>query len=216
LKLYVVIPVKALREAKARLASIMSHPQRRELCLCMFRDVTSKILRVKNVKGLVIVTSDPEIAEISRSMNAKVLIEKQSLGVNQAVLWGINYCLGFNASAILILPADVPLISEEDVEFLVRLGLNSPSAVICPSVRFDGTNALLLNPPRILETSYDFDSFRSHLTLGFGRRVNVKVYLSPRLMLDIDTPEDLRVFMSMEAGKETETYGFCLKKLGWC
>ena len=214
MRLYVVIPVKGLNEAKGRLAGILSQSQRRELCICMFRDVALRVLDTENVEGLVVVSPDREIVKISRSLGADVLVEEGNFGVNRAVSKGINRCLNYGATAILILPADIPLILEEDIKFMARLGWKRGSAVICPSLRLDGTNALLLNPPRLMDTSYDRDSFRNHLAAGFGRGVKVMVYLSPRLMLDIDTPEDLRVFMSLEAGRNTETYSFCLRNLG--
>jgi len=128
--------------------------------------------------------------------------------VNNAVRLGIQHCLRREAEAVLILPVDIPLISVGDVEAMVRLGNLKPSIVISPSLRFNGTNALLLHPPNLIETSYEKDSFRSHLKAGLSKGLKVKVYLSLRVMLDLDLPQDLKHFLRLKASLNTETYRF--------
>ncbi|RLI24731.1 MAG: 2-phospho-L-lactate guanylyltransferase [Candidatus Hecatellales archaeon] len=212
LKVYTVIPVKSLAGGKRRLAGILGRKQRETLTLCMLRDVLSTVLGCPKIEEAVVVSSDPEVLRLAGRLGAVALAEGGDHGVNEAVSRGIAYCVARGASLLLILPADIPLLSSLDLETLASLGLKS-SLVLTPSLRLDGTNALLLKPPEILQTSYDADSFRSHLSAGRLRGLRVKVYLSGRVMLDLDLPEDLELFLRLEASRNTETYRYASEVL---
>ena len=207
MKLYTVIPVKSLTEGKRRLSKILGDGQREALTFHMLRDVLLTVLNSPRVEEAVVVSSDSEILRFASELGAVTLAESGNLGVNAAVSRGAAYCVAEGASSLLILPADIPLLSSLDLEALTSLS-SECSMVLTPSLRLDGTNALLLRPPKILETSYDADSFRSHLAAGKLKGLKVKVYLSGRVMLDLDLPEDLELFLRLEAGRNTETYRF--------
>ena len=213
MKVHVVIPVKSLGEGKQRLARILGEEQRKTLTLCMLQDVLSVVIRSASVKETVVVSSDREVLRLAEKLGASALAEKANLGVNTAVSAGLEYCVEKGCSTVLVLPADIPLLSPSDLEAMVSLGFSGPSMVVCPSLRLDGTNALLLNPPRIIETSYDADSFRGHLSAGRLKGVKVKVYLSGRVMLDLDVPEDIELFLKLKAGMNTETYRYASEAL---
>jgi 2-phospho-L-lactate guanylyltransferase (CobY/MobA/RfbA family) len=71
------------------------------------------------------------------------------------------------------------------------------SVLICPSYKFDGTNLLVRNPVNIFEnTRYDYGSFQGHLEASIKAGANTKVLLCTRLMIDLDTPEDLQLVLS--------------------
>lgn len=213
MKFYVIIPVKSLSEGKQRLARILGEKERKKLTFCMLQDVLSVVLRSEKVNEAVVVSPDREILRLAKKLGAVALAEKANLGVNMAVSAGIKYCVRRRSPPVLVLPADIPLVSGWDLEAMASLGSSKPSIVICPSLRLNGTNALLLNPPDIIETSYDADSFRGHLSAGRLKGLRVKVYLSGRVMLDLDVPEDLELFLKLEASMNTETYRFALEAL---
>ena len=62
--------------------------------------------------------------------------------------------------------------------------------MICPSVRYDGTNILLRKPPSIIATFYDANSYNMHIKAAIQLGIPVKRLFSRSLMHDIDTPED--------------------------
>jgi 2-phospho-L-lactate guanylyltransferase len=68
--------------------------------------------------------------------------------------------------------------------------------VVCPSIRYDGSNALLRKPSRLLKTSYDEDSFNAHIRTATKFGIPIKVFLSKRIMLDLDTAEDIKILMN--------------------
>ena len=82
--------------------------------------------------------------------------------------------------------------------------------VICPSLRYDGTNVLLRMPPSVIPTSYDDNSYEAHVRSAKDAQAAVHVAKIERLMFDVDTPEDARQLASMPdekiGAKETAAF----------
>src|SRR3990172_28777 len=60
----------------------------------------------------------------------------------------------YGVSAVLVLPADLPLLAGEDVQSLIAHAQNPPVVAIAPDRHQQGTNALLITPPGLIE--YEF------------------------------------------------------------
>jgi 2-phospho-L-lactate guanylyltransferase len=203
--------MKKLENIKSRLSTILTSSQRRELNVNMLKDVVNALKKSKAVSQIIAVSADENLFKIVKNLHVKTLKESFEQGVNAAVACATDYCIKNGATAILILPSDIPLLSSEDVATIVRLGKKSPSIVLSPSIRFDGTNALLLNPPNIIMTHYDQDSFNSHLNEAAKKKISARVYMSSRVMLDLDTPVDVKEFLTKKTRSLAYKY---LKNLG--
>jgi 2-phospho-L-lactate/phosphoenolpyruvate guanylyltransferase len=114
--------------------------------------------------------------------------EKQSL--NEALEQGRRRALVCNAEAILILPADLPLLTTGDITHLYTLGKAHPGMVIAPS-HDGGTNAMLLHPPQTLSFAFGEQSFARHCTLAKAAGLSYRIFQSPSLAFDLDWPKDL-------------------------
>ncbi len=95
--------------------------------------------------------------------------------------------------AVLILPADLPLIDGEDIAQILKLGEDEGSVVLATDRNNEGTNALFSRPPGLIPYAFGQDSFHRHLALAKEVGAEVKVYSSERIQLDIDVPDDLEL-----------------------
>ena len=66
----------------------------------------------------------------------------------------------------------------------------SPSVVLAPDRHGRGTNALLLDPPDVIDPAFGGDSRAGHAWLASSADA-AYVEVNDVLALDIDTPEDL-------------------------
>ena len=64
-------------------------------------------------------------------------------------------------------------------------------AIIVPSRRFDGTNALVRMPVNLMKTHYDEDSYKIHMNTAKENTLNVAMIFVRRIMWDVDNMEDL-------------------------
>jgi 2-phospho-L-lactate/phosphoenolpyruvate guanylyltransferase len=213
---WAIIPVKQLSQAKRRLAPALPAEARRQLVLVMLRDVLGVLARVEEIATVLVVTPDGQVADVARAAGAAVLPEPRAAGLNAAVKAGLAYVREHGATEALVLPADVPLATADELRRIVRGNGASepPRAVLVPSHDGEGTNALLMSPPGILQASFGAGSFLRHLGQAVARKVDVQVLQPSGLARDIDLPHDLAGLMAEKRG--AADYAFVGAFLGAC
>jgi len=206
MKLYSITPVRILRKGKSRLSSILSPSQREHLSKKMLCEVLSKIRDSKTTEEMLVVSPDEEVMKIARDYGAYGIKEEEECGVNIAVRKGVEYAIQNRADAVMVLPADLPRLNTEDLVNLVAEVEEDPTVVMTPSNRLDGTNALLMKPPEVMQVHYDQDSFRSHVLEAIKQNVRLKTVLRNGLMSDLDDGIDLTEFLKSDRSSEVKTY----------
>jgi len=195
--IWAIIPVKALARAKSRLSSVLTPEQRQQFAEAMFRHVLQTVRSVPQVTGTLVISRDTKALAIAREQGVNTVQESGAPELNAALMRATQIVARWKTSAVLILPADVPLISREDVTSIVQMGPDEPTVVIATDQREDGTNALFIRPPGLFPYSFGVGSFQRHIAMARQAGAEVKVYHSDRLMLDIDVPEDLQKYQHL-------------------
>ena len=68
----------------------------------------------------------------------------------------------YASRGVLVVPADLPLLSVDDVTTLLRRAVDPPVVVIAPDRHHRGTNALLLSPADLIQYDFGGNSFHRH------------------------------------------------------
>jgi len=191
-----IVPVKKLQISKERLSTILSPRERKSLTVVMLEDVL-KALRSSAINRIVVISHDSIVHQIADRFDSIYLSENQ-LGLNLAVEQATEWCIQHQSDSTLILPADVPLVSPEDITQIIELGVETASLVLSPS-RNGGTNALFRRPPDLIEASFGLGSYNRHIKEALERGIKPKVYLSSRVTTDIDSEKDLKRFLEIES-----------------
>ena len=187
MSLYTIIPAKPFHQAKTRLASDLSLPQRIQLS----RNLLVRTISVAQQVGQVVVVSrDKMVRKIAKSHGAWAIVES-GLELNPAIQQATDWVVARNGQATLILPADLPLLAPADVAGLVNVQPAAPAMVIAPCHRGSGTNALYLSPPGIIPFLFGPDSFQQHIEAARRAGLDPIVYRTDSLAFDLDLPEDL-------------------------
>jgi len=190
MKAYAVVPVKHIASSKSRLATILTPEGRKRLTLVMLENVLTAI-RNSVIQGTVVVGSDLCVRELATNAGV-VFITEESRGLNSAIEDSIKCCMQRGADSVLVLPADIPLLSSTDIDRIIKLAGNAESIVVVSPSKNGGTNAFYLRPPNLIPVSYGFGSFRRHIRYACARDIPVKVYHSFSVAFDIDSQEDLQ------------------------
>jgi 2-phospho-L-lactate guanylyltransferase len=214
LRVYAAVPVKELSSAKSRLMRVVDDEARVELALAMLRDVLSALRGSRRLSSVLVVSSDPRVLEEAVKAGARPVDEGRPRGVNEALKLALKICLEEGADAMLVVPSDLPLLTEGCVSKLLDLLGPPPSMVISPSRDRSGTNALLLSPPNAIGFSFGQGSFKRHLSMARGRGMDVVSYEAPELSLDVDDARDLRALMASASRGHTAELLASLKAEG--
>ncbi len=187
---FAVVPVKDLAGTKSRLAPILNPGARAGLTLYMMGRVV-RALKEAGVGDVCVVSPDPIVLDEARGRGA-VPLPQRSVGLNPALEEGRARALTGDASALLVLPADLPLLDGEDVGAVLHAAGDGPGVVLSPDGARSGTNALLIRPPDALPFLFGPKSFEAHLEAARARGLEVRVCERSHLAFDLDTAGDLR------------------------
>ena len=188
---WAIVPVKPLRRAKSRLASVLSKEDRLELSQRMLTHTLEILGEIPSIERTLVVSRDSRALALARKLGARTVTERGSPQLNRALVRATLVARRYNVSAVLVLPADLPLLTREDIESLIARGSDPPVVVIAPDRRRSGTNALLSSPPGLIEYAFGPQSFPRHLEHARVAGVRLEICELPSLALDVDMPEDL-------------------------
>lgn len=206
---WAVLPVKPLRGALRRLTPALEASARQALQVAMLRDVLGACAGTTRLTGVVVVTSDPQAHLMARELaGARVVADHDPpRGMNAAVVRGLEEVGRLGADGALVLTADLPLATPEDLDAVIDAAGPAPGVVLAPSRDGTGTNAMLLRPPGALVPRLGADSLARHRARAERHGLPVVLCPRPRLGLDIDTPEDLATLLAR--GGESATVAAC-------
>ncbi len=202
MNIHVVVPVKDLQRAKSRLADLLAPDERRALVLDMVRRVLTVLLGEPNdcsahrsaggiltIDRVWVISPDTAVWSLAMAHGACPLPD-QANDLNAALDQARAVAYAAGAEALLIIPADVPLITTADRQHLVTALHTHGVFVIAPDHTRQGTNALGFHLPSSLVFHFGANSFVQHIDAAKRAGLVPQIYVSPTLALDIDTIAD--------------------------
>ncbi|MEE8043782.1 MAG: 2-phospho-L-lactate guanylyltransferase [Thermodesulfobacteriota bacterium] len=202
---FVIVPVKDLSKAKERLSSLLPQHERTALAYAMLEDVLTALKGSLLADRKFIVTLDAKAIEIARGLGIEIIIETEQNGESASVDYASQICKDMGATSVLVIPGDAPLITSDDIDFILEREKDTPSIIFIPARDELGTNAILRKPPDAIPSMFGHDSFRKHMNEADKSNIPYESYDNPRIGLDIDSPEDLKEFVSQKS--DTKAYG---------
>lgn len=186
-----VIPVGTLEGAKSRLGAVLDAEERHDLAASLARRTIAAAVASPAIADVFVITPDDEVRALALELGARPIRQRTS-GLNDGLREARAEAIAGGASAILVLPIDLPHITPEAVEAVVAVleRVQRPLVVIVPDRHGRGTNALLLAPPEAIDFSFGGDSRSAHAAAGVDAGA-LLVELGGPLRLDLDTPDDL-------------------------
>lgn len=192
---WAIVPVKEAAHAKQRLAGALSPHSRQELAVAMFEDVMQALAGVSDLAGTAVVTLDPRAGEIARRWGAEVWTDGARDGHTGAVTAAARR-LGAAGSTLLTIPGDIPLVTPDAIEELLRAHTTAPAFTIVPAWDERGSNAIVCSPADLVPLQFGPDSFFPHLAAARRKGVKPTIVRNDAIALDIDEPADLARFTS--------------------
>lgn len=200
------MPVKDRQHAKQRLAGILAAEERQTLFCAMLEDVLNALAASEGLAGILVVTRDREVLRLAPRYGARVLVEEQNLGHTAASSLGARTLAREGVAGMLQLPADIPLVTPEDIAALLEIHGEAPAVTLAPSRDQRGSNAVACSPADLLPLRFGEDSFLPHLRRARALGVEPRIVKRRGLALDVDAPDDLAAFLAGPSATRTYAY----------
>lgn len=190
--LWAIVPVKPLRRGKSRLAETLTENERTELNRQLLAHTLDTLKDLPEIEQTLVVSRDPEALAVARDHGARTVRENGAPHLNTALERATVVAKVYATGGVLVLPADLPLISKEDIQKLIeRANGDEPVVVISPDRHREGTNALLISPAGLIRYDFGPDSFERHCEQVRQLGARLEICSLPSIELDLDLPEDL-------------------------
>jgi 2-phospho-L-lactate/phosphoenolpyruvate guanylyltransferase len=189
--LWAIVPVKPLRHGKSRLAEVLSQDERADLNQRLLVHTLDTLGDIPEIDQVLVVSRDPAALALARDHGARTVQENGSNELNLALTRATVVARSYITGSVLILPADLPLLTPEDVRSMLDKASNPPVVVVTPDRHRLGTNALLISPVGLIEYEFGPGSFQRHCQRALEKGARLEICELPSLALDVDLPEDL-------------------------
>ncbi|HLA08397.1 MAG TPA: 2-phospho-L-lactate guanylyltransferase [Anaerolineales bacterium] len=196
--LWAIVPVKPLRSGKSRLAGTLNEDERTELNRALLQHTLETLSGLKEVDEVLVVSRDPNALTIARNHGARTVQEDGQPHLNTALKRATIVAQVYATRGVLVLPADLPLVTREDILALLDRAVKPPVVVIAPDRHHRGTNALLISPAGLIEYDFGENSFQRHCDLVNKAGARLEIVDLPSLGLDLDLPEDFEIIKNLE------------------
>jgi 2-phospho-L-lactate/phosphoenolpyruvate guanylyltransferase len=195
MSIWAIVPVKPLRLGKSRLSGVLSDDERAVLNRTFLEQTLDTLKNTAEIAQTLVVSRDPAALAIARQYNARTVMEDGTPNLNGALTRAAFLARNYATRGVLVLPADLPLITKEDLCAFLEFVHESPCVVISPDRNDNGTNALLTAPGGLIKYDFGPGSFNRHCADALQKGARLEVVRNPNITLDLDTPEDLEVLM---------------------
>jgi 2-phospho-L-lactate guanylyltransferase len=208
MKVWAIVPVKPFRYSKSRLAHILSADERSELTGQMLRRTLDILAAMPAIDRTLVVSRDPGVLKLARLHEAMTYEESDKQDLNMALTRAAHITAAQKADCALILPADLPFLTPEDVASVLEAA--SPEScnggngylsrrrgmAICSDHEGDGTNALLVCPPTGFTFQYGPGSYQRHLDEADRLGLAQCIVDAPGIRFDLDTEQDYQDYVA--------------------
>lgn len=191
--LWAIVPVKPLRWGKSRLAGVLSQEERTDLNSQLLTHTLETLKAIPEIEHVLVISRDPAALSLARSRGARTVQEKGTPELNIALARATIVARNYSTSGVLIVPADLPLITPEDVRAMLDLAQDPPVVVLAPDRHRQGTNALLVCPVGLIDYDFGPGSFLRHSERARQAGARLEICELPSIALDMDLPEDLEL-----------------------
>ena len=201
MSIWAIVPVKPLRLGKSRLAGVLRDDERATLNRRLLEQTISTLHSTKEISQILVVSRDPAALAVARQYGARTVHEDGTPNLNSALARATMLARQYASRGVLVLPADLPLITQEDLSDFLKFVGKPPCVVISPDRHDNGTNALLMSPGGIIACDFGPGSFHRHCNAAIKAGADLQVMRSERIMLDLDTPDDLEALRRIDSTK---------------
>ncbi len=202
------VPLKHPACARERLLEALTAKQRHSMYFTLARRIITALRDVPLVRDTVIVTSSAEVEMFAGHLGVRVMHQMRDEGINAACEAAIASSSVVGITNALIIAGDLGLVTSASITSLLQgAHLHERGVTIVPDRRHVGTNALVCTPADAIRLRFGPNSFAEHIRTARDHGLQVRIFESGELALDIDDPEDLDAWRGYDSRNDSLASG---------
>ena len=213
-----LIPFKSLATAKQRLAPALNAQQRSEFAEAMLHDVLTAAAGVKSTIDVALVTGDRRAQAMARESGFTIIEDERNESETEAIEMATAWSEQQRYDTTIVIPADIPLIMADELHRVLQ---SAPleGAVFVPAYDRRGSNCILRRPASLIPLRFGNDSFLPHCEAMKRTGMELVIFDSPGIGLDVDNPLELELLMRRAGNTHSQrllrSWGFGKEISAW-
>jgi 2-phospho-L-lactate/phosphoenolpyruvate guanylyltransferase len=203
MSLWLVVPVRSLRDGKSRLAPALDAQQRRAFVEWLLVRTLEQAAQFPGLERTLVVSACNEARARASACGATVIEERAPGGLNNALRQAQLALREAGVARMLMVSSDLPLLQAEDLQCLAAAS-SAGAIAIAPDRPRQGTNGISLCAATDFDFSFGPNSFQRHLERLRGLDVDCAIVERTGLAFDVDVPNDLAELRALE-----QRHGHC-------
>lgn len=201
---FALVPVKDPTLGKSRLAGVLDAPGRLALNRRLADRTFECCAAAFGPAATVVVTAAEAVAAEASARGLAIVSEPLPGDLNAALALAARHAIGQGARALVVVPVDLVLLTPQALRSVVGRLTEAPGCVLVPDRHGTGTNLLGLRPARADLFRFGGRSLDAHRRAADEAGLEVRVHADADLALDLDTPEDYRLWETSPAARHAQ------------
>jgi 2-phospho-L-lactate/phosphoenolpyruvate guanylyltransferase len=198
----ILVPVKNLENAKARLSEVLNPAMRQELARAMCTDVLETLANWGQ-SAVSVVTRDPYARRLANELGFDSILDDANPGETGAIEMATKICRARGERSTLVLPADIPMIEVSELQKIFEAA-PADGSLLVPDAAGRGTNAAWRAPADLFPLRFGNDSFVPHLAAAKATGKPCVVLELAGVGLDVDRPDDLETLAAASGDRHSQ------------
>jgi len=176
----------------SRLSSLLNQEERIELTKVLAIQTLNILNKIEAIDKIIVMTHETEWIE-SLSIEKITTIDDFDVPVlKKKIEKASNWMEKQKAKRIIYLSIDLPFINLTDVETFINS--HKKGMTIVEADKDGGTNALILDMPRMIDFQFGENSFKKHIQSAENANITINVFKNRALSSDLDDENDFKKF----------------------
>ncbi|MDP7225383.1 MAG: 2-phospho-L-lactate guanylyltransferase [SAR202 cluster bacterium] len=196
-RLAAVVPMKPPRESKSRLSDELTEDERISLSMNLLRIVLAAT-SASNLGRVLVLGGDADVQQLAKDAGAEWTADGDR-GLNEELSAAFDD-LASNGWSSMYIPADLPMITPEDIDSAITASRDGLLLAMCPATRDGGTNGLIIPSDSDFRPALGRDSFARHRKAALTAGLPFATCDALGFSIDLDTIDDLLACERIEPG----------------
>jgi len=189
---WALIPINSFNASMSRLSSLLNQEERIELTKVLAIQTLNILNKIEAIDKIIVMTHETEWIE-SLSIEKITTIDDFDVPVlKKKIEKASNWMEKQKAKRIIYLSIDLPFINLTDVETFINS--HKKGMTIVEADKDGGTNALILDMPRMIDFQFGENSFKKHIQSAENANITINVFKNRALSSDLDDENDFKKF----------------------
>ncbi|MEI6291154.1 MAG: 2-phospho-L-lactate guanylyltransferase, partial [Chloroflexota bacterium] len=184
--IWAIVPVKPFRLGKSRLSGVLTDNERVNLNRSLLKQTLEVLSSTSVISQTLVISRDPSVLSIARDAGVKTVLEDGNPSLNSALSRAALLARNYATRGVLVLPADLPLLTKDDLNEFIQHISKPPCVVITPDRHDNGTNALMMAPAGLIKYDFGPGSFQRHCELAINMKARLEIVRNKNIELDLD------------------------------